>query len=153
MPDLINWNVVSSRLRRYLFNNGAESNWLCRERKANVQASEHLLALSESHPVLSGWGRSAVLRSPGCAVPSASTKGTSEPMCWVFRGGAELLSSPGYVPSASSTAAVLFCFRRMPPSVLAACCSAVLQPAMLVKPSSVLLALNNLNYPYKQPRK
>lgn len=43
MPTLINWNVVSSRLRKYLFNNGTESNWLCRERRESRQAKEQQL--------------------------------------------------------------------------------------------------------------
>lgn len=151
MPALINWNVVSSRLRRYLFNNRTESNWLCKEKSASMQASEsRLILLSEWYTELFGSRQKHNAALPShIFVPLQTPRARPRPHAASPWQRAELLSGSGSVPSVSPTAAVLFCFCRMPPSVLTVCCSAALQPATLVKPSSVFLALQNLNYPYK----
>lgn len=84
MPSLINWNVVSSRLRRYLFNNRTESNWLCKEKSASMQASEsRLILLSERYTALWEQAEAQCCAPQPHICPSANSKGTSTSTCGV----------------------------------------------------------------------
>lgn len=150
MQALINWNVVSSRLRRYLFNNGTESNWLCRrgERAGRQGSTNSFLFLNLTQLFLEG-GRSAIPCFPSAyfALSKHQEHIRVHVLGHPYKGPSRW--RPWLCPLAFPRAAVLFCFCRMPPSVLTSCCSTAPLPATGVEPSSVFLAVKNWNYPYK----
>lgn len=120
------------------------------ERAGRQGSTNSFFFLNLTQPFLEG-GRSTILCSPSAYFALCKQQGH---ICVHVQGLPDKGPSrwqPWLCPLASRRAAVLFCFCWMPPSVLTACCSRALLPATGVKPSSVFLALKNLNYPYKQP--
>lgn len=146
MPALINWNVVSSRLRRYLFNNETESNWLCRRgKRAWRQAStSSFFFFNRTQPFLEGSETQSYAPHVRILL-SVNTTGIFVSMCRISPVKGQAADDPGSVPSHCPgqlyCSASAECLPASSQRAAAELCSQFFSP--------VFLARKNLNYPYK----